>query len=250
MDVKTHRRPPIFDSFPSLVVGESTRLGGISPIPYSSLNLGLHTNDDPTNVLENRKRFFQNLGISSTQVASSYQVHGAKVLVSPKAGRHEGYDALISNEPNLFLAVTIADCTPVLLFDPVQKAVAAIHAGWRGTVAGIVKTTLGLMQQHYNTIPRNCYAYVGTCIDVSTFEVGQEVAIQFEESFKVWNEKTQKYHVDLKMANKAQLLEAGMSDSQIGCSPYSTVLDNQDYFSHRKEGGKTGRMLAVIGLRN
>jgi polyphenol oxidase len=242
--------PTIFCQFPSLVAAESTRHGGVSKAPFGSLNLGINTNDDSKNVLENRRIFFEKLGISETQFASSYQVHGDKIQVVTEARRTEGYDALITNQPNVFVGVTVADCTPILIYDARNQAVGAVHAGWRGTVVQIVLKTLQTMQLTYGTQPTDCFAYVGTCIDECSFEVGEEVAEQFSNEFKRFDEAIGKYLIDLKRANAAQLEAFGIPASQIEISPYSTITHNEDYFSYRLEKGQTGRMLAVIGIKN
>ncbi|MGA0558788.1 peptidoglycan editing factor PgeF [Larkinella sp. VNQ87] len=244
-----YRIPPVFEAFPELIAAESTRHGGVSPDPFASLNLGLNTADAPDNVRENRRRFFSSLGIDAEQVASSHQVHEDRILTVTQPGRFEGYDALITDQPNQFLSVTVADCTPILLYDPVRRAVGAIHAGWRGTVAGIVMKTVQAMQARFGTQPANCFAYIGTCIDACSFEVGAEVADQFEDGFKRFEEDRQKFTIDLKAANTAQLVATGIPANQIGVSPFSTVIHNQDYFSYRAERGNTGRMVAVIGYR-
>lgn len=241
--------PSIFTQFSSLIAGESTRHGGVSQSPFSSLNLGINTNDNSNNVTENRRIFFEKLGISEAQFASSYQVHGDRVQVVNEGGRAEGYDALITNQANVFVGVTVADCTPILIYDVRNRAVGAVHAGWRGTAAQIVLKTLQAMQLAYGTEPDDCYAYVGTCIDECSFEVGEEVAEQFDVEFKRFDSAIGKYLIDLKRANAAQLSAFGISASQIGISPYSTVTHNEDYFSYRLEKGQTGRMLAVIGVK-
>ncbi len=242
------RSPEIFGAFPGLVAAESTRHGGVSPAPYASLNLGGSTGDTPENVAENQRRFWKSIGVSSDQVVTSHQVHGTQVLHASVPGRNQGFDSLITDQPGLVLAVTVADCTPVLVFDPKRRAVAAIHAGWRGTVGEIVLKTIQRMQQEFGTDPSDCFAYVGTCIDKCSFEVGDEVAEHFSNFYKWFNSKAGKYYVDLKQANLAQLHGAGVSTERIQVSAYSTVLDNQDYFSHRLEKGLTGRMLACIGF--
>ncbi|MGV3559189.1 peptidoglycan editing factor PgeF [Larkinella arboricola] len=245
-----YRIPPVFDSFPNLIAAESTRHGGVSPAPFASLNVGINTTDTPENVAENRRRLFSSLQVDPQQVASSYQVHDNRILTVTQPGRFEGYDALITNQPNHFLTVTVADCTPILIYDAGQQAVAAIHAGWRGTVARLVEKTVRALQEQFGTQPADCFAYVGTCIDPDSFEVGSEVAGQFDEVHKRFDADRQKFLIDLKAANADQLMRAGIPATQIGISPYSTVLHHQDYFSFRAENGNTGRMLALIGLRS
>jgi polyphenol oxidase len=146
------------------------------------------------------------------------------------------------------LAVSVADCTPILVFDSKNGASAAIHAGWRGTAAGIVEKTLARMAAEYGTRAADCFAYVGTCIDECSFEVGEEVAEAFSADFKRWDAVRGKFFVDLKCANAAQLWAIGLPPAQVEISPYSTVLHNADYFSHRSERGMTGRMMAVMGV--
>lgn len=243
------RYPAMLSGYPQVVAGESTRHGGVSKPPYHSLNLGAHTADDPAAVQENRRRFFAACGFSPEQVASSYQVHGTKVLYVHAAGHYEGYDALITDQGGILLSVTIADCTPVLILDRRQQAVAAIHAGWRGTVGGIVSKALDAMQQAFDTRPADCLAYIGTCIDACDFAVDADVGERFADPYVRWEEKEQKFFVDLKAANRDQLLAAGLPSDQIEISPYSTVTHVDDYFSHRRDKGTTGRMLAVIGRR-
>lgn len=244
------RIPEIFGHFENLVAAESTRHGGVSLTPYNSLNLGGSTQDSPENVITNNRLFFGALNIDFESVAKSHQVHRADILKVTKPGRYEGYDALITNVPHIQLAVTVADCTPILIFDPIQNSVAAIHAGWRGTVQEIVFKTVQAMQTEFSTNPADCLAFVGTCIDECSFEVGEEVAEHFAGSFKRWDEQKGKFFIDLKKANKAQLLSAGLKSENIEVSPFSTVENNQDYFSYRAEKGLTGRMLATIGTTN
>lgn len=244
-----YRIPLVFTPFDTLIAAESTRHGGVSPAPFASLNLGINTNDDPANVEENRRRFFQGIGADAFRFAQSHQVHGTNVLIAAEAGRFEGYDALITNRPGLLLGVTVADCVPLLIYDPEHRAVAAIHAGWRGTVGGIVTKTLLAMERQFGTAGAHCFAYVGTGIDETSFEVGEEVAAQFNPAFLRSDASGRKTCADLKGANVRLLIRFGIPSAQIEVSPFSTVLNITDYFSYRAEGGQTGRMLAVIGIR-
>jgi len=244
-----YRIPEIFLKFSNLIAAESTRHGGVSPAPYFSLNLGGSTLDSVENVTINNNRFFEALDVEPEQIAKSHQVHSSEILKVTAGGRFEGFDALITNVKNIQLAVTIADCTPILIYDPVNQTIAAVHAGWRGTVQNIVLKTAKALQIEYGSDPGDCIAYVGTCIDECSFQVGEEVAVNFDSAYKRWDSSLQKFFVDLKQANKDQLLLAGLKSENIGISPYSTVLNNDDYFSYRNEKGLTGRMLATIGIR-
>jgi YfiH family protein len=245
----THRVPSLFAPFPSLIAAESTRHGGVSAAPFASLNLGINTDDSADNVNENRRRFFQDIGADSFGFASSLQVHGTSIYRAEEAGRVEGYDALITNRPGLLIGVTVADCVPILIYDRKNQAVAAIHAGWRGTVGGIVTTTLATMAQEFGTTGTDCYGYVGTCIDTTAFEIGAEVADQFDPVYLHTHPVSGNVCADLKSANANLLRQFGVPATQIAISAFSTVLHNADYFSYRAEQGQTGRMLAVIGIR-
>lgn len=243
--------PKIFQQFPELVAVESNRKGGVSKMPYSSLNLGFNTDDKPENILENRRRFFERLGIKMSRVTQSYQPHKDKILKVTRSRVYEGYDALITENANTFLSVTVADCTPILIYDAKNQAVAAIHAGWKGTVLDITAKTLQRMTDEFKTNPQDCYVYVGTCIDENSYEVGEDVAALFAYDLKRLDKtgRKPKFFVDLKKANVTQLLKCGVPENQIEVSPYSTVLDNDSYFSYRKEKGKTGRMIVLIGVK-
>lgn len=236
--------------FPELVMLESRRGGGVSEEPYNSLNLGLNTHDDKEKVCQNRSIFFDELKIASEHVAGGLQVHGVEILEVESGGYFSGYDAFVTRQKGLFLTIGIADCTPVLIYDSVSQCVGAAHAGWRGTVAEIGTKVLARMKELYGTNPVDCYAFIGTCIDTEHFEVGLDVAEQFESEFVHFLPGKTKPHVDLKAANYAQLLEAGILPEHVEVSPFSTVLNNDWYFSYRHESGQTGRMLAVIGIRS
>lgn len=238
-------RPRIFQSIPGLVAGVSTRHGGLSESPYSSLNLGIHTDDSPEIIEQNLALLCADLGISQADLARSYQVHGDKIWVTGRAGYQTGFDALVSVQPGVFAGVGIADCTPILLADPITRICAAVHAGWKGTVAKIVEKTAKRMIENRGSNPSDICAYIGPCISLKHFEVGDEVAAQFDEAFKSRNGP--KWHVDLKAANAAQLSALGIQQLEIDSS--CTVENNADFFSHRTEKGVTGRMLALIGFQ-
>jgi YfiH family protein len=245
-----YHKPALFTPFSPLIAAESTRHGGVSPAPFASLNLGINTADDMANVDENRQRFFSAIGTAGCSFASSHQIHGTDVFVATEAGRFDGYDALVTNTPGLLVGVTVADCVPILIYDREHQAVAAIHAGWRGTVGGIVTRTLETMQQQFGTTADQCFAYIGTCIDECAFEVGPEVAEQFGSAFKRADEPSGKSFIDLKAANARLLTDFGVPATQIEISSFSTVIHNDRYFSYRAEQGQTGRMLVVIGINN
>ena len=239
----------IFSFHNKLLAVESTRLGGVSTQPYSSLNLGAFTNDLKEDVQQNKEILCTDLGINGNQIASSFQCHGNEVLNVIEPGYYQGFDALITNKKDIFLQILVADCTPMLLYDPQNEVVAAIHAGWRGTANAIVQKTLDKMTFHFHTNPSDCFAYVGTCISQAFFEVDEDVALYFDQEFYVFNKEKNKYFIDLKACNVRALSDAGLMNNHIAVSPFCTVKDNNLFFSHRHEKGTTGRFGVIIGMR-
>ena len=243
-----HIIPKIFEGAP-IVAAQSTRRGGVSAEPFHSLNLGLSVSDEKEVVMKNRELFFSHLGIDHSQIAYSKQVHGKQVLIAGSPVTEGGYDAVITNKQGVYPTVSVADCTPVLVYDKKNNAVAAIHAGWRGTVAKVVTHTLFKMQETYGTKGVDCKAYIGACIGYDHFEVGEDVAQHFLDIHKKFNTEKQKYFVDLKGANHQQLMSFGLSPRNIEVSPYCTFENKELFFSHRRDKGTTGRMMAVIGIK-
>lgn len=241
-------QPKIFDS-EKIISAVSTRNGGVSSGYFSSLNMGKSTADDKEKVLENRRLFFSDLGIDEEKTALSYQVHGNEILKTENPCRENGYDALITNKNGLTLVVSVADCVPILIHDTSKDVVAAIHAGWKGTVSEIVYKAILKMKMEYGCSSGNLKIFIGPCIAYDHFEVSEEVAIQFPSEVKKTIVGTNKWLVDLKSANKEQAIRAGVSEKNIEVSGYCTFRDENLFFSHRRDKGNTGRMVAVIGLR-
>lgn len=242
--------------------GISTRLGGRSSAPYASLNLGLHVGDDTGATWQNRQAFCQALGLSAEHAVTADQVHGSVVyqVTAQDAGRgsrhyHEaitGTDALITNVPGIPLMLFFADCVPVIIADPVQKAIGISHAGWKGTVAKIGQKTLLAMMEQYNTNPADCLVGIGPSIGPCCYEVNKPVINKLQENFSRWQELAtpagEHWHLDLWEANRQQLKETGVLDENISLSGVCTACNTQIFYSHRAEAGRTGRIGAVIAL--
>ena len=225
--------------------GMSTRLGGVSPQPWG-MNLSFRVGDDEENVLRNRNLFFGSLGIGQDHLAIPSQVHGNRVRTVTCAGEYENCDALITNVPDLFLCVSVADCVPIFLLDTKNRIVAAVHAGWRGTADGIVRSTLSLLGKEFGTNPLDLLAYVGPSAGDCCYIVGEEVAKFFSvEFFRRENGKT---FLNLKAANASQLEEFGIPSSRIEVSPHCTISESHLFHSYRRDGQQSGRMMGVIGL--
>jgi len=242
-------QPAAWSEWPGLLAAQSTRHGGISPPPFDSLNLGIHTQDDPSCVAQNRLLFFEALDIPPERTAGARQLHGREVLHVREPGQYDGYDAFFTDTPGLYLTVTVADCNPILICDPVRPAVAALHAGWKGTALQIVRSALQQMRHQFGTVPARCHAWMGVCIGADEYEVDADVAGRFPEAFRPWHAGRNKYLLDLHGANRAQLEAEGVPSSQISRSEYTTLGHPAHFFSHRGSQGHTGRMLALIGLR-
>lgn len=242
-------RPQIFARLSSVTAGVSTRQGGVSAVPYDTLNLGRHVDDDPSSVEENRRRFCAALDVDPAWLATAGQVHGSTVRVID-APRHEPFcDGLVTTTPGLLLAIATADCAAVLLADPLNRVVGACHAGWRGTVSEIAGKTVRKMED-VGADAEQIRAYIGPSISRSAFEVGPEVARRFDTTFVHRTADWDRPHVDLKAALRSQLGEAGVPDESIEVSDYCTVRDNETFFSHRASDGSTGRIFGAIVLRN
>lgn len=242
--------PDLFSRYTNLVSGCSTRHGGASIGVYESFNLGYSVGDDPLNVDQNIAKFCESFGFSKANLAKSHQVHGVEVLVVESPGNYEGYDALITNKNGILLAVTVADCVPILLFDSKRHVIAAIHAGWKGSAHKIVTKTIERMTHEYGTECKDLKAFIGPCIGKDSFEVHDDVAHYLDMTCKKSLVEEGKFLVDLQKANIDQLIELGLKEEDIEVSKFDTYQSTNMFFSHRKENGSTGRMMAAIGLKN
>jgi YfiH family protein len=232
------------DSGAAPVLAFSTRRGGVSPAPYDSLNLGLSTEDDPEAVAENRRRFLAALGFAPDRVATAGQVHGASVTVVQEPRLHRGCDALITRTPGIALAITGADCTPLLFTAP--SAVGAAHAGWRGTEAGVATDTLSALIALAESSVSDVTVHVGPSIRSCCYRVGEDVARRFPAS--TVRRSGDALHLDLVAAVRLELGQAGVGESRIHDVGACTACDPARYFSHRRDGPRTGRHWAVAAL--
>lgn len=235
----------------------STRLGGVSEGALTSLNLGIHRGDKPANVLENYRILGRAVGFELGDLVFTRQTHSDIVRCVDAANAAEGLffpvepecDALITNTPGLALAAFTADCTPILLEDTVTGAVGAVHAGWRGTVAGIAGKTVEAMTRHFGTKPEDVVAAIGPNIGSCCFETGPDVPDALRQCLgadaqALIKPHGEKFLVDLKGANKAILERAGVK--RIELSEECTACCPGRYWSHRKVGLSRGSMAAII----
>jgi hypothetical protein len=260
-----------------LIHGFSTRPGGVSDLGGEKvLNLGFAKWDTRENVLENRRCFQSALGADDLALCGLSQIHSDVVhlfdTAPPAPCRGDGS---VTNRPGLLLSVQTADCVPILLVDPKNRAVAAVHAGWRGTLQRIVAKAIGKMRMQFGSSPADMVAAIGPCIGGCCYEVGVEVAVEFKSQFPnasewfdelrtgdepnplQWLNMAPPGHqpppksvlLDLRKANRAQLLDAGLRAESIAVSDLCTACSRDLLFSYRKEAGMTGRLMSVIGIR-
>lgn len=236
--------------------GFTTRLGGVSQGHLASLNLGMHRGDDPQNVQENYRRLANAVGFDLEKLVLTWQIHSdiiRQVTAANANGTdHRNYpqcDALITNDPGTALFVFTADCTPILLQDPVTGAVGAVHAGWRGTAADIAGKTVAAMIDAYGCRPENIRAAIGPNIGACCFETDRDVPdamIQLlgEEALASIRQQGQKYYVNLKQINAQLLRRRGVT--QIDIATHCTACQPDRFWSHRVTGGNRGSQGAII----
>ncbi len=230
----------------------TTRQGGCSMGNYAAFNINRFCGDTEEHIAENRRKLAAEIGVRETAIVMPHQTHGKQVrkVDAPPTEIIEGVDAVMTDVKGLCVGVSTADCIPVLLYDAQHRAVAAVHAGWRGTVQRIVQETVYAMQDAYKTEPSQLKAVIGPGISLESFEVGDEVYQQFqEEQFEMGRiaRKYEKWHIDLPLCNRLQLVDLGVQDILItGICTYQAY---ETYFSARRLGIKSGRIYTGIVLK-
>jgi polyphenol oxidase len=236
----------------------SGKQGGFSKEYLAWLNLSFSAGDEPETVLRNRELLAKSLQVPFEKLVFISQCHSSDIFtVNSKSDIQEGQtgDALITNVPGLYVCVMGADCVPVLIFDPVQKVVAAIHAGWRGTAAQIVEKTIRKMSYDFGCKSQDFFVSIGPSISQANYEVGEEVYAQFKRANEAdadlifrHDVVTNKYFPDLWLANRLQAVRLGVPESQIEVSGICTFDQHDKFYSARYFKNKTGRFAAGICL--
>jgi len=242
----------------------TSRHGGVSTGNFGSFNLGIYTADDPASIKQNLEILQESLPAKPAVWVIPHQIHADESLViddsylqsSDEVRKQmvEGKDALITREPGVCLCITTADCIPLIFYDQTHHAIAMAHAGWRGTVKRIGFNTLKQMHEHYGTEGKDVIACIGPGISLEGLEVGDEVYDSFKlagfpmERISEWKRHTHKYHINLWLANRMQLTDFGIPENQIEMSGVCTYRHYQDFFSARRLGTESGRMLTGIFL--
>ncbi|MHB8961749.1 MAG: peptidoglycan editing factor PgeF [Saccharofermentanales bacterium] len=247
----------------------STRVGGISDSVYKSMNLGFSRGDDPQNVLHNFNAFCGATGIDIHSLVFGAQTHSTNVRRVYAADRGSGIDrpvpwtdtdGLATSDPDVFLATFYADCVPLYFIDTVKRAVALSHAGWRGTVSGMAAATIRLMVSEFGSSPSDIQAAIGPSIGRCCFEVGQEVADEFDRlpggftdgcirnKTGAYEGSPAKYRIDLKEINRRMMIGSGILPEHIEVADICTSCNSEWLFSHRASDGERGSLCAVLGI--
>lgn len=243
---------------PEITHFTTSRAGGVSIGDYSSLNLSEYSGDNMNTVAANRQLLCQEIGVQTSQLFIPFQTHEDRVAVLDNAFQSlsasdqkaflNGVDALITSTPNICIGVTTADCVPILLYDPVSKVAAVVHAGWRGTVKHLTNKTVALMVSRFHSNPTDIVAVIGPSISPAAFEVGEEVVTEFTKSgfSDCILTNYPKPHIDLWAANRQDLIEAGLRSNNIETSGICTFTHHEQFFSARRLGIQSGRIVTGI----
>jgi YfiH family protein len=239
--------------------GFTTRHEGVSRTPYNSLNLGLTTLDAPSSVEGNRSLLARAFGTHVNRLLTVNQVHGTDILVIDTPNPDYGHflrldcDGVITNQPGVMIGVGVADCVPVLLFDPVKRVVAALHAGWKGTAQRICEKGVESLTTLFGSQPSDILAAIGPAIGSCCYEVDAPVREAFACSDADWSAFAQpaeegRWHLNLKEANRRQLLGRGIPEARIEVAGHCVSCSPELFFSYRRDQGETGRQLGFIML--
>ncbi len=248
-------------SRPGVSHGFLGRTGGKSQAPFESLNFDLKGADSPENVKANMGLASMACSAPLEALALVNQVHGNAVVEAGEENRSRlglrttDADAIITGQAGIPLGILTADCLPVLLFDPIKRAIGAAHAGWKGTASGVSAKTVEAMRSRYGSDPKDIIAAFGPCIGQCCYTIGLTVVNAFKSAYpesawiaECFNNEAGKITFDLAIANAGQLIEAGLSSGNIDAASPCTACNSHEFFSYRKDNGRTGRQLAFIML--
>jgi len=228
------------------ICGFTTRNGGVSSAPFESLNCGFSTHDDRIHVLENHNIVYRYAGVRADDVALMGQVHGSVVRIANTGGIFEKTDGLVTGKNCLMLGIQVADCIPLLLYDPVHTVIGAIHCGWRPIVAGIAERSLKIMGEHFGTAPETVIATMGPSAGPCCYRIGGDVARQLN-SGSIINRNGNMF-ADLRAELSHRLINTGLKKNNLEIFDDCTICNESLYYSYRRDGLHSGRMLGFIML--
>lgn len=236
----------LLQNFQEIIFGLSTKIGMKRALPFY-FNLSLTVGDDPNIVNENREAFFNELGLTTEQIAIQKQIHSDIITIVGKPGLIGESDALITSKPNIGLAVSTADCVPIFVYDRANKIIAGIHSGWRGTQKQILQKTLSVLSEKFNSKPENLFVYIGPSISQNKYEVGADVASQFNGKYS--KEINGKIFLDVLRANLDMIYDFGIPKSKVEISLLCSFGEKELLHSYRRDGKLSGRSLGVIAIK-
>ena len=242
-----------------LLAGFSTRNGGVSRAPFNTLNLGLGTDDQLANVEGNRSAFARSFDLPPHQLLTVKQVHGKDMLLVDEPNLDLSHfltvqvDAIVTNQPDIMIGVLTADCFPILIWHPDLTVAAAVHAGWRGAANGLIGKTVQAISEHFNRPATELQAAVGPGIGAHKYEVDRPVRDAFRKGTGFWEEISTEtrlghWQLDIPLSCRLQLEKAGLKTGNIEIAQQCTCCHPELFFSHRRDGGITGRQLGFIKL--
>jgi YfiH family protein len=237
----------ILAKFTEVIFGFSTKIGLNRNSPYY-FNMSFNVGDDNFIVAENREAFFKELNVNKEEVCFQKQIHSDIITYVDRRGNCGDSDALITDKPNLALTISSADCTPVFIYDSLNKIVAAIHSGWRGTQQKITLKTLNKLFGEFNSKPENLFVFIGPSISQKNYEVGLEVARLFDNKYV--KESEGKYYLDVSKNNYDMIVESNIPITQIEYSNLCTFEESELLHSYRRDGAISGRALGLIYWRD
>ena len=239
-------KPHIFKKYPEIIFGFNTKIGADRKAPYY-FNTSFSVDDKPEIVKENRRIFYEYLGLNEETVAIQKQIHSDIITVVDKSGNCGESDAMITLKKNLGLAISVADCVPIFIYDKRNSLISAVHSGWRGTEKKILMKTLDKLKSEFNSIPSDLIVYLGPSISQVNYEVGLEVAEKFEKKYLI--PKENKFLLDVAQVNYDILIKFGVKKSNIQKSELCTFEMSEFLHSYRRDGKQSGRSLGIIALQ-
>ena len=250
---------PILESTGIVNHGFSTRLGGVSTGHCATMNISTTRGDDPEAIVENKRRIAAAIGVEVDAMTFTHQTHTTNVAVvraEDRGSRFMETDGMITNVPGICLVTFYADCVPLYLVDPVNKAIGMSHSGWRGTVGKMGKVTVEKMVETYGSNPADIIAAIGPSICQDCYEVSEDVIDEFKKNFadNLWNDifyqkENGKYQLNLWKANEEVFLEAGIKKENIAVTNVCTHCNPEVLFSHRTSGFNRGNLSAFLALK-
>ncbi len=239
-------QPHIFNNFPQIIAGFSTKIGLQRQKPYF-FNMSFSVGDVNENVTENRELFLRKIGLEPNKICYQKQVHSDGISYVKDYGYCGESDALITDKFNLGLVISSADCPAILIYDKEKKVIAAVHSGWRSTAKKILSKVLTRLKNDFVCDANNLICYISPSISQQNYEVGKEVAEKFDEKFiSVHNDR---YFLDLRNSNSQMLINAGVKRCNIQMSKLCTFEYSNLLHSYRREGVNSGRAIGVLAMR-